>query len=266
MRKRQASKFYPYFAMNERPTIDYLVGLFNNLIFKRQDLLTDFLDPGERDILTKIAGHEANLQEFGGYPQAEKKRVYLTLRENNLPHAVFKIQPYQIQYPQKFSVLTHSSILGSLANSGVKISTFGDIVDDGKGTWQFFAEKELASFFEKQITRIGKSKVKLRPIASDLIIKPQDDSTEGKVIVNSLRLDAFLAGVSHQSRRQMQAEIKAGQVKLNWHERQNSNIMVKDNDVLSLRHFGRIKVSEIKSTRKGKYRVVLKLWQARRKH
>lgn len=266
MRKRQASKFYPYFAVNERPTIDYLVGLFNNLIFKRQDLLTEFLDPGERDILARIVGNEADITDFGGYQQAEKRRVRLSLSGSESEVATFKVQAYQIQYPAKFFTLTHSSILGSLANSGIKLSTFGDIITDGKGRWQFFAEKELSSFFEKQITRMGRSKVKLHPISSDLVLQPKDDSIQQETIVNSLRLDAFLARISHQSRGQIQTQIKQGLVKLNWHERQNSNIMVKENDVLSLRHFGRVKVSKISSTRKGKYRVVLKLWQTRKRH
>ena len=53
MDKRQASSFYPHFAIEERPTIDQFVGLFNRLLFTGQAFLTDFLDPRQRQIMGK---------------------------------------------------------------------------------------------------------------------------------------------------------------------------------------------------------------------
>lgn len=72
MDKRQASSFYPHFAIEERPTIDQFVGLFNRLLFTGQAFLTDFLDPRQRQIMEAIAGGEAIVQAFGGYEEAEK--------------------------------------------------------------------------------------------------------------------------------------------------------------------------------------------------
>lgn len=84
MERRQASKFYPHFNQEERPVIDYFTGLFNQLIFKHEPILTDFLDPGKRAILRTIVGNDAFVQEYGGYPNAEKKRVYLSEEWLNL--------------------------------------------------------------------------------------------------------------------------------------------------------------------------------------
>ncbi|GAA3628613.1 YlmH/Sll1252 family protein [Lactobacillus hamsteri] len=266
MEKRQASSFYPHFSQEERPTIDKLVGLFNNLVFKHQNILTDFLDPGERDILKTIVGNDAFIQEFGGYKNAEKKRVYLSEEWVNLTPKDYQVTAFNIEYPTKFTQLNHSSILGALANSGIEMDTFGDIITDGEGEWQFFGKSELTSFFTEQIDRIGKTQVKVRPILFKNILEPQDDSEERTEIVASLRIDAVLARVSKQSRGQVQKSIEAKEVKLNWHDVQNSNIMVEANDVLSLRHFGRLQIEDIVSTRKGKYRVVLRIWQTKKKH
>lgn len=79
MDKRQASSFYPHFAIEERPTIDQFVGLFNRLLFTGQAFLTDFLDPRQRQIMETIAGGEAIVQAFGGYEEAEKCRLYISL-------------------------------------------------------------------------------------------------------------------------------------------------------------------------------------------
>lgn len=210
-------------------------------------------------------GNEAFIQEFGGYQNAEKKRVYLNDEWDNLTISDYHVTAFEIIYPNKFTQLTHSAILGTLANSGVETDTFGDIITDGKGRWQFFAKSELSNFFTEQVDRIGRTKVKIRSISAKEILTPEDDSVSKDEIVASLRVDSVLAGISKQSRTVLKAQIEAGNAKLNWHDIKNSNIMVKENDTLSLRHFGRIKIMSITSTRKGKYRVVLKLWQTRKK-
>uniref|UniRef100_UPI002804C016 YlmH/Sll1252 family protein n=1 Tax=uncultured Lactobacillus sp. TaxID=153152 RepID=UPI002804C016 len=160
MQKRQASKFYPHFNQEERPVIDYFTGLFNQIIFKHEPILTDFLDPGKRAILKTIVGNDVFMQEYGGYSNAEKKRVYLSEEWVNLQPSDYLIQPYEIEYPQKFIKINHSAILGTLANSGIETDTFGDIITDENGKWQFFAKKELVDFFEEQVTRIGRADVK----------------------------------------------------------------------------------------------------------
>lgn len=109
MERRQASKFYPHFNQEERPVIDYFTGLFNQLIFKHEPILTDFLDPGKRAILRTIVGNDAFVQEYGGYPNAEKKRVYLSEEWLNLRPSDYQIQPYEIEYPQKFTKINHNA-------------------------------------------------------------------------------------------------------------------------------------------------------------
>lgn len=265
MEKRQASSFYPHFAKNERPTVDRLVGLFNELVFKHQPILTDFLDPGQRDILRIIAGNDAIINEFGGYKNAEKQRIILSEDWINLQPADYQVSAYQIDYPKKFFRLNHSAILGTLANSGITTSSFGDIINDENENWQFFGKSELDQFYIDQIDRIGRSKVKVKKIKFNEVIIPEDNSVPAEGVVSSLRVDSVLAAISKKSRVQIQKQIEDKQVKLNWHEINNSNIMVKETDVLSLRHFGRLELTNVASTRKGKFKVVFRLWQTKKK-
>lgn len=224
------------------------------------------MDPGKRAILKTIVGNDAFIQEYGGYPNAEKKRVILSEEWLNLQPSDYQIQPYEIIYPQKFAKINHSAVLGTLANSGIDTNIFGDIITDDQGKWQFFAKKEMADFFEEQIDRVGRTKVKLQAISFKEILTPEDDSIEKTEIVASMRIDAVLSGISKQSRGQIQKMISSQLVKLNWHEIADSNIMVKENDVLSLRHFGRVLIEDISTTRKGKYKVVLRLWQTKKRN
>lgn len=259
---KRASSFYPYFAGDERVTVDKMFSFYKKMSHGTQWLLTDFLDPGQRDILKTIVGNDFFIQEDGGYEQAEKKRVYLSDRAIELSPADYRITAFEIAYPVKFASLNHSAILGTLANAGIELATFGDIITDGKGRWQFFGKSELTDFFTDQITRVGRQQVKLKAVSS--VLSPQDDGIEKTIVASSLRLDKILAESSGQSRSQIKTALASNLVKLNWHGTKNSNIIVKVNDILSVRYFGRVKVMKIETTKKNKYRVVLKLWQTKK--
>lgn len=252
--------------LSDQKTVDKMNGLINNVLGKHEEVLTDFLDPGERDILKKIAQTEVCLQSFGGYSNAEKKRVFITEDWDTIAPSSYQITVFNVEYPQKFACLSHSAILGSLANAGIETSTFGDIITDGNGRWQFFAKSELKDFFQHEINHIGKIKVRIRPSLNQKVIIIDDESEMLTAIVSSLRLDAVLASITHESRQQIKANISNNLVKLNWHSVKDFNIMVDEDDVLSLRHFGRCKITDISTTRKGKHKVVYKLWQTKRKN
>ena len=252
--------------LSDQKTVDKMNGIINNVLGKHEEVLTDFLDPGERDILKKIAQTEVCLQSFGGYSNAEKKRVFITEDWDTIAPSSYQITVFNVEYPQKFACLSHSAILGSLANAGIETSTFGDIITDGNGRWQFFAKSELKDFFQHEINHIGKTKVRIRPSLNQKVIIIDDESEMLTAIVSSLRLDAVLASITHESRQQIKANISNNLVKLNWHSVKDFNIMVDEDDVLSLRHFGRCKIMDISTTRKGKHKVVYKLWQTKRKN
>ncbi|QNQ81516.1 RNA-binding protein [Lactobacillus sp. PV034] len=264
MEKRQASSFYQHFDPEERPVVDFFTGLFNRFIFTSEPILTDFLNPRERYIFKKIVGNEAQIVEFGGYQNAEKRRIYLCEWEENISPEMFEIVPIQINYNQKWNELSHSQILGVLTHLGVELSTFGDIINNNK-VWQFFVKAELANFFIENITRIGRSKVDLLPISKKEIVEVADDSVEATAVSVTLRLDAVVAAVTNLSRSQVKRQLLEKEIKLNWHETTESNIIVSEDDILSIRHFGRIKIIGVNTTKKGKYRLNIKLWQSKKR-
>lgn len=263
MQKRQASSFYQHFDKEEKPTVDKLVGFFNQTIYRNEPVLTNFLNPRQRYILKIIVGSEINYQEFGGYENSEKKRVILDTNWEYHELTDFLIDPIEIDYNSKFSELTHSQILGVLANSGIKVETIGDIITDGLRHWQFFVTDEISKFLLTQVDRIGRTTVRLKKKKLNEVIQNHDDHVQSVVISTSLRLDSILSNFAHISRSQAKIAIHEQLVKLNWHQVTDSNIIVKVDDVISLQHFGRIKIIDINLTRKGKYRMEGYLWQSK---
>ncbi|WP_297819358.1 RNA-binding protein [uncultured Lactobacillus sp.] len=265
MQKRQASSFYQHFDYEERPEVDYYTGLFNRFIYQQEPILTDFLNPRQIYILKEIVGSYAQIYQYGGYKDAEKQRALLCGWDYSYDLNDFKIQLLQIEYNKKWDRLNHSQILGVLANSGVELNSFGDIINDDQGNWQVFVKSDLADFFVDQIDRIGRSHVKLKKISSKNVLMMTDDSVQKSAITIALRLDAVVSSITNMSRSQAKEEIKNGNIKLNWHETQESNIIVNVYDILSIRHFGRIKIEKISHTSKGKYRLEFKVWQAKKR-
>lgn len=244
--------------------VDKLAGLLTNVTYHHQTVLTDFLNPGQRDTLKMLAADTLIIQEYGGYPEAEKKRVYISEDGKNLRFRDYSISACKIDYSYKYNQLSHGEILGSLANSGIESDTFGDIITDGQGKWQFFVKSELLNHFQNEVRQIGRTQVRIRPILNREVLIPEDNAIELSVISSALRLDAVLSGVSNKSRRQIKEAIADNLVKLNWHVTKDSNIIVKENDILSLRHFGRCQILDLRTTKKGKFKVVLKLWQTKK--
>lgn len=64
-------------------------------------------------------------------PLSKSMVVILTQKEEgilseewvNLRPDDYQIQPYEIDYPQKFIQINHSAVLGTLANSGIDTDT-----------------------------------------------------------------------------------------------------------------------------------------------
>lgn len=263
--KRQASDFYQHFDVNERSTVDFFVGLFNRYLFQNEPILTPFLNPREVFIFKKIVGNYAQVLTWGGYNKAEKVRLLLCEWEEKFLPEKFEVAGIVISYNKKWEKITHSQILGVLANSGIEVNTFGDIITDGEGNWQFFIEKPLVEFIIQQIIRIGHAKVKLQSISAREVLQINDGSEEKNAVVMSLRLDAIVSRITNQSRNQVKASLEAKNIKLNWHEVKESHIIISRDDVLSIRHFGRIKINDIFTTKKGKYRVSYQIWQSKKR-
>lgn len=97
------------------------------------------------------------------------------------------------------------------------------------------------------------------------VLVQEDDSTEMSAVSISLRLDAIVSSITNLSRSQVKKIIEDGEVKLNWHIVAQSNIIVSVQDMLSIRHYGRYEILNLTTTKKGKKRLEIKVWQAKKR-
>ncbi len=252
-------------SQSDNDDISQLLGYLIQVCYGKEEILTNFLDPGARANLKELAQDDFYVQEFGGYDRAEKCRAIIRNDWEYQDVRNFQLKLINITYNHKFATITHSQILGTLVGSGLNLSSLGDIITDGKGKWQFFVSEAMADFVCQEIKRIGKVAVSLNEVSLKQIVNIEDDIQNTKIIVNSLRIDAILAALTKSSRNIVKQLIEKENIKLNWHKIDNSNIIISVNDVLSVRHYGRIEISNITNTRKGKYRLEANLWLSKKK-
>lgn len=256
---------YQYFDNDERPIVDYTLGLFN--LFKQtgQTYLTDFLSPREAIIFHQIIGNQAQIFEYGGYPNAERKRILLCDWETKFDIDNFKIALLEISYNKKWNLITHSQVLGVLTNIGLEISTFGDIISNEQNDFQFFVKLDLVDFFCQNIKKVGHSSVTVNSVSLKEVLDISDDSIELKKISASLRIDAVVAATTNYSRKKVTEKISQGEIKLNWQTVRKANLNINLHDILSIRHFGRVEIIDINKTKKNKYLLILKVFKTKKR-
>ncbi|WP_368504001.1 RNA-binding protein [Alkalihalophilus sp. As8PL] len=248
---------FQHFRDEEKPFVEQVLSWKEEVGLMHQERRTDFLDPREQDILKIVIGHDEDVayQFFGGSPTSERKRAYLCPPYLEIAPSKFELTLFSIQYPAKFITLTHSDVLGSLMNVGLKREKFGDIVV-GDDFVQIVVASEIADFVEMNVVKIGKASVQLKPISFSNLKKSLDHWTDETATVSSLRLDVIISEIYHLSRAKVKPYIERGLVKVNWRVTDQVSFPVNDGDYISVRGHGRSKIVSLEGrTKKDKIRL-----------
>ncbi len=250
---------YQHFRPDERPFIDTVEDWIEQVTMQYAPLLTEFLDPRQAYILETLVRQNTDLkfQFFGGYEAAERTRCLVFPDYYQPTQDEFDIVLYDINYPKKFTNLSHGKVLGTLVGSGVKREMFGDIISDGEN-WQVFVAEEVHNYVEMQVTKMGNVTVRLKKQDYTKILIPKDGWTEERTTVSSLRLDTVISSVFNISRQRSKQLIESGKIKINWTENIRPDFMLDILDIISVRGFGRIQIQGIEgTTKKEKIRLLL---------
>ena len=249
-----------HFRPEEKPFIEQVVGWQREVEDRYAPKLTDFLDPRERFIVQAIIkqSEDCRLMSSGGFLQAERQRVLIYPSYYEPTAEDFQIALFRINYPVKFVSLTHPQVLGTLTASGIDRKRLGDI------RWEYnevqcAVSEEIADFLQVQMTAVGKAKVALEKITTQQALAPSDEKWEEQFhTVSAMRLDVVLASALTISRQKAQQLITSGRVKVNHTVREDRAFELHEEDLLSVRGYGRMKIIAIEGrTRKQKIKVII---------
>lgn len=230
--------------------------LYNRSFDKGFACYTDFLNLDEQSILE---GTYLPCVKYGGYPLAE--RVIAGFGENvstdDFPISIIEISPVSQKFADK---LTHRDFLGGLMNLGIKRELLGDIiVCDNVG--YLFCLTQIKDYIIDNLTRLKHTTVRTKEITTlpnDIIKEPQS----AEIIVSSLRLDAIISAIFKLSRSESSKLFAQEKVFVNSKSVTNTSYQVKENDIISLRGFGRFQyIDQLRTTKKDRLVIEVKIYK-----
>ncbi len=219
------------------------IDKLKNIIANKKPVHTKFLTSTEQAQLTSYLKDKSILKLDGGYPDSELKRANFYCNEDIM------ITCFKIHYNKKYLTLTHQNILGTLLSLSITRDSIGDILsEDGI----FFVISELREYILKELTIISNVKIELEEINGSNV-KRHIKLKETISSIDSLRLDLVVSKICKISRKESNVFIESDLVKVN-HVIVNKNTkLIGDNDILSIRKYGRFIILDTsKTSKKGK--------------
>ncbi|SCB87716.1 YlmH family RNA-binding protein [Weissella bombi] len=249
-----------HFRPNETTFLNLAEGLVRQVLDEYRPVLTNFLNPREIYIVKTLVNQQDDLKtfEFGGYSGAENKRLLIAPSYYQPDMDDFELMLIQIKYPEKFTVLHHSTILGTFMHNGIARQSIGDIIKGESEKWYFSTTKTMGTFILSHLDRIGKTKVRFQEVAENDMTVLDDEWVIINTTVSSLRLDSIVANGYNISRSHAKEMIEHDLIKVNWATINKPDYVLAVNDLVSVRHYGRLKLDELNGlTKKDKWRLTM---------
>lgn len=228
-------------------------------------LFSDFLNLYEQNIFAGLKKELPAIKYFlyGGFEDAERKMIcYCGMDgKNDLDDISFPISCIRVSpISKKFSTaLSHRDFLGSILSLGIDRSKIGDILVKDNEAY-VFVQSIIADYLIDQLTQIKHTNVTSELIEQDAFdYKPS--FKEITATVSSVRLDSILAVAMGSSRSSLKGVIEGGKVFVGGRLVQSGSYTLKDNEIVSVRGFGKfIYCGTAYQTKKGRYSVKILLY------
>lgn len=215
---------------------------------------TGFLNEHESLYLRQHLPKSADILFYGGYDDAVRLMLGAGAEKESFP-----ITALEFTYKPEYD-LRHRDFLGALTALGIRRDTIGDILT-GEGRTVVFVCDEIAPFLTAQVDRIGRVGVKLGYADTTCLPEPED-TEELLLTLSSLRLDAFVAAVTHLSREKASGLIKSERVTVDHVTATEVSGQLREGTTVTIRKYGKYVLTALRGTsRKGKLKTAVRHFQ-----
>ncbi len=216
---------------------------------------TDFFDKRQLDVARGVLGHFSSISavSFGGFTNAQ--RQMLCISQENAPLSHFPICCIKVEYNLP-KTLSHRDFLGALMSLRIKRSKIGDI--SVCENYAYIAvSNTVSSAVAMQLQSVGSCRVHCE-ICSEFPGDIKTELTPIRASVSSLRLDSVIAAALKISRQNAQTLIRRFGAKLNCRDVFSPDARLCENDVFSVKGYGKFELSEIVGqSKKGKTIIII---------
>jgi RNA-binding protein YlmH len=233
---------------------------------ERRRTFTDFCDPARGAKCLKILQGvvSGDIREkilfYGGAASCERGIIGFAPEEIDLCAADFPISRILIECRR--NALSHRDFLGAILGLGVDRGKTGDIFPGGESAI-VFAHEDIADFICANLEKVGRVAVSAHiqaeePGWEEFLL---NSGAPEQLIVSSLRLDNVISAAFHLSRSKSAALIQGDKASVNG-SAADAPRLVRENDLISVRGFGRIKLlSAPRQTKKEKWILHVEIFQ-----
>ena len=259
--------------------MEYFEGRLDDLLEQASQgaiASTDFLTPQERASARRYLTRSGAGFEFaGGYGSAERSMLMVfpewlsamdedsrrgVLQEEQSERVVplmLAREAYLVAHPEDIRrPVGHRDYLGALIGLGIDRGRIGDICVTDTGAAVFFT-RQTAEFLlsaERPLTQVGREKIEVMPFD---VPEGFDGWRRYETISGvgaSARIDSALAALTGLSREKIKDAILRGEAEKNYETAEKPDDGVEPGDILSLRGWGKCRLTDISSTRKDRLR------------
>lgn len=216
-----------------------------------------FLNPHQRVVISRNVLPESGMSVIfdGGYDEAERTML-VCFPEYIIPERGEYMALLECT-GRDIGRLSHRDYLGSLMGLGIVRENIGDILVLDDRTL-IVVKRSSAEYILLNLKKIGSCGVNIRECSFDETQIPDRPTKELSGTVSALRLDSIISMALGVSRAKSAELIRGGLVTVNWEPAEEVSLVLNENDVLSVRGYGRMKLSKIGgTTRKGRISVVV---------
>lgn len=198
---------------------------------------------------------------FGGAEGCERQMLRFGSEEHcgydmPFPICCLKIAPSNPKFAEK---LTHRDYLGALMAQGIERELLGDIIVREDAAY-LFCEEKIAPYLADNFTQARHTTLRCTLIES----LPEGELFKTQrlgVQLSSERLDALIAHVYKMPRGDAQALFPAGKIYVNGRLCQSAGHTPKENDLISVRGYGRMRYQGVESlSKKGKCNTIVEIY------
>lgn len=198
---------------------------------------TFFLDPKECNLVkAKLKKNEYFI--YKPYPDSNKVILY----KDKKP----KIKLYEIKSKV---LLRHQDILGSIFSLNITNEMFGDIIVDNNKYYIYILDI-IDNYIRSNLLFIKNSEIELEEKALDFLYHYHQKYEEYSIIVSSLRIDTIISRIINTNRNNVIEKIKNKEILINYDILTKNSYTLKENDIFSIRKFGKYKFIGIEKTTK----------------
>lgn len=208
---------------------------------------TNFLDPSTtKKVCGKLKGYAYKIY----YPYKDCDKVIMYTKEKP------SIKLLEIISHDK---LTHRKIMGSLFNLNINTEMFGDIIIYNNHYYVIIL-KNIYDVIIKEFNMVGNSHIKLKEVPLNILENYERKYEILEIIVSSVRIDTVISRLTKINRELLKKKFTNEEIILNYEPCNKTNYNLKENDIFSIRKYGKYKFGGIiKNTKKDNY--IIKIYK-----